>query len=63
MKYLGFALLLLLWLALVGVGYVVFGWWMLLFATLGMLWPIFKIKAQRDAARKAAAPPPDDGGS
>ncbi|NML18905.1 hypothetical protein [Azohydromonas caseinilytica] len=59
MKYLGFALLLLLWLALVGVGYVVFGWWMLLFATLGVLWPIAKIKARREAARKAA---PTDGG-
>jgi mannose/fructose/N-acetylgalactosamine-specific phosphotransferase system component IIC len=62
MKILGFALLLLLWLVLVYAGYVFFGWWMVAFATLGLMWAVFRIRAQRDAAARAAQGP-DAGGA
>jgi hypothetical protein len=54
MRVLGFVLLLLLWLLIVGVAYVQFGWWALVFATLGVAWPLARFKARKDAARKAA---------
>ena len=56
MKALGFVLLLLLWLVLVYAGYVLFGWWMVAFATLGVMWTYFRFKARQEAARKAAQP-------
>ena len=59
MRALGFFLVLLLWLALVGVGYVMFGGWILFFAALGVLWQVAKVMARKEAARKAA--PADDG--
>lgn len=54
MRALGFVLLLLLWVVMVYAGYVLFGWWMVAFATLGAMWTYFKFKARQEAARKAA---------
>ena len=60
MRVLGFVLLSLLWLVMVYAGYVLFGWWMIAFATLGVMWQFFRLKARKEAARKAAQA--DDGG-
>lgn len=60
MRTLGFVLLLLLWVVLVYAGYVLFGWWMVGFATLGALWAWFRLKAARQAG--AAPPSPPKGG-
>lgn len=54
MKIVGFAVGLLLWLALVGVGYVYFGGWMLFFAAMGVLGVVARLLARKEAARKAA---------
>lgn len=56
MRALGFVLLLLLWVVMVYAGYVLFGWWMVAFATLGVMWTYFKFKARQEAARKASQP-------
>jgi hypothetical protein len=62
MRTLGFALLLLLWVVLVYAGYVLFGWWMVAFATLGALWAWFRLKSRRDAAARACGRHSGSGG-
>lgn len=58
MRTLGFVLLLLLWVVLVYAGYVLFGGWMVAFATLGALWAWFRFKAARQAAQSSGTQPP-----
>lgn len=64
MRTLGFVLLMLLWVVLVYAGYVLFGWWMVAFATLGALWAWFRLKAARQAGGRSGKAPgaPRDGG-
>lgn len=54
MRNLGYFFLLLFWLVLVGIGFVMFGGWMLFFAALGVLWQVARLMARKEAARKAA---------
>lgn len=57
MRTLGFVLLFVLWVVLVYAGYVLFGWWMVAFATLGVLYQVFRFKAAREKAQRGKAPP------